>query len=219
MLRREGWVVNGKRVWRLYVEEGLSLRRRRRRRRASVVRVPLAVASRPNERWSMDFVHDSLQNGRAIRILTVVDQFSRESVCVEADFAMSGKKVARALEAISKTRPMPLAITVDNGAEFAGKDLDMWAYWKKVKLDFIRPGKPVENAYIESFNGRLRQECLNQELFESIEDAKKKLEAWREDYNERRPHSSLGNLTPREFVQLRSEKPTEKLENLNLQLG
>ena len=123
--------------------------------------------------------------------------------------------VARALEALSKVRPMPEVIRVDNGSEFSGRDLDAWAYWKKVKLDFIRPGKPTENAYIESFNGRLREECLNDQLFMSLEDAREKLEAWRIDYNEVRPHSSLGMRTPREFAQIQSENKTAEVPILN----
>jgi len=162
-------------------------------------------------------VSDALVDGRRFRILTVIDKFTREAVLIEADFSLTGKKVARALEHLSKQRPMPQAITVDNGSEFAGRDLDAWAYWKKVKLDFIRPGKPIENAYIESFNGRLREECLNDQLFLSLEDAKNKLEAWRIDYNEARPHSSLGNRTPREFAQTQSKNRTAGEPILNSQ--
>lgn len=165
----------------------------------------------------MDFVSDCLAGGRRFRALTVVDNFSREAVLIEADISLTGKKVARALERLSKQRPMPQAITVDNGSEFAGRDLDAWAYWKKVKLDFIRPGKPIENAYIESFNGRLREECLNDQLFLTLDDARQKLETWRMDYNEARPHSSLGNRTPREFAQTQSENLTAEAPILNLQ--
>lgn len=204
LLRREGWPVNHKRILRLYRLEELQWRMRQRRKRGSYLRVPLSTATQANERWSMDFVADCLQDGRRFRILTVVDQFTREAVLIEADRSLSGRKVAMALNRVAQTRPLPQTITVDNGSEFAGKDLDAWAYWRTVKLDFIRPGKPIENAYIESFNGRLREECLNQELFESIEDAREKLEVWRTDYNESRPHSSLGHLTPREFAQTRS---------------
>jgi putative transposase len=201
LLCREGWRVNHKRVERLYRELGLKWRTRWKRKRGSYVRVPLDPPTRINEQWSMDFVKDALVDGRKFRALTVVDTFSREAVLIEADFSLTGKKVARALEQLSRTRPMPQFIRVDNGSEFAGKDLDAWAYWKKVKLDFIRPGKPYENGYIESFNGRFREECLNDQLFLSLEDAKSKLEAWRVDYNEARPHSSLWYRTPIEFVQ------------------
>lgn len=208
LLQREGWQVNHKRIHRLYREAGLSLRIKKRKKRASHLRVVLPLPTRPNERWSMDFVMDSLTDGRKFRALTVVDVFSREVVLIEPDFSLSGKKVAEALERVSKYRPLPQFITVDNGSEFAGKDLDAWAYQKRIKLDFIRPGKPVENAYIESFNGRLRDECLNDQLFLSIEDAKMKIEAWRMDYNHQRPHSSLGNLTPGEFAKTWSASET-----------
>lgn len=179
-----------------------------RAQRASALRVPLPAPTRINEHWSMDFVSDQLADGRRFRVLTVVDNLSREAILLEADFSLTGKKVARALERVSKQRPMPHVIRVDSGSEFAGRALDAWAYWKKVKLDFIRPGKPSDNAYIESFNGRLREECLNDQVFLSIEDAQQKLEAWRIDYNEVRPHSSLENRTPREFTRIQSENRT-----------
>lgn len=209
--------MNHKRVYRLYQQLELKWRTRWKRKRGSYLRVPLAAPTRVNEQWSMDFVTDALADGRRFRALTVVDKFSREAVLIEADFSLTGKKVARALEGLSKRRPMPQVITVDNGSEFAGRDLDAWAYWKKIKLDFIRPGKPIENAYIESFNGRLREECLNDQLFFSLEDAKQKLEAWRVDYNEARPHSSLGNRTPWEFAQDQSENRTAEEPILNSQ--
>jgi putative transposase len=211
MLQREGWKVNHKRIHRLYREAGLSLRIKKRKKRASHLRVVLPSPTRPNERWSMDFVMDSLADGRKFRALTVVDVFSREVVLIEPDFSLTGKKVAEALEQVARHRPLPRFITVDNGSEFAGKDLDAWAYQKGIKLDFIRPGKPVENAYIESFNGRLRDECLNDQLFLSLEDARRKIETWRMDYNTHRPHSSLGNLTPGEFVKTWSDPRTANL--------
>jgi len=207
VLCREGWKVNHKRVYRLYREEGLNLRHKwPKRKRATHLRVPLAVPSKANEQWSMDFVADELMDGRRFRILTVVDKFTRECVLMEADFSLTGRKVAKALEHVGQNRPLPDVITVDNGSEFSGKDLDNWVYWKRIKLDFIRPGKPVENAYIESFNGRLRDECLNDQIFVSLEDAKEKIEDWRRDYNHHRPHGSLGNLTPVEFIKNWSEK-------------
>jgi len=160
----------------------------------------MSVPVAPNESWSMDFVSDTLHCGRRFRVLTVVDNFTREAVLIEPDFSLTGKKVAGLLSVVAMTRKLPGTIRVDNGSEFAGKDLDAWAYFRKVKLDFIRPGKPVENAFIESFNGRLRDECLNDEIFLTMEDAKHKLKRWRNDYNQNRPHSSLGNLTPSEYA-------------------
>lgn len=217
LLVREGWPINQKRVYRLYRELGLHGRPQGKRKRASALRVPLPAPTRINEQWNMDFVSDQLADGRRFRVLTVVDNLSREAIVLEADFSLTGKKVARALERVSKQRPMPHVIRVDNGAEFTGRALDAWAYWKKVKLDFIRPGKPIENAYIESFNGRLREECLNDQVFLSIEDAQQKLEAWRIDYNEVRPHSSLENRTPREFTRIQSDNRTAEPPILNFQ--
>lgn len=201
LLRREGWAVNKKRVHRIYREEGLTVRLRRRRKRASHLRVVPPRPSQANERWSMDFVADTLLDGRRFRTLTVVDNWSRHSQLIEADFTLTGSKVVSALERVAKQIGYPKMITVDNGSEFASKALDAWAYEHGVKLDFIRPGKPVENAVIESFNGRFRDECLNAHVFLSLHDARKKIEAWRIDYNEYRPHSSLGDLTPREFAE------------------
>jgi putative transposase len=200
LLRREGWRVNAKRVYRIYREEGLEVRTKRRRKRVSHVRLVLPPARGPNERWSMDFVTDRLESGRQFRVLTVVDHFSRECPLLEAGVSMTGRTVARALERLSFTRPLPGVITVDNGSEFYSRVMDSWAYRRGVQLEFIRPGKPVENAFIESFNGRLRDECLNANLFFSIDDARRKLEAWRLDYNTHRPHSSLGDRTPTEFA-------------------
>lgn len=211
MLRREGWKVNHKRVYRLYREEGLSLRLKGpKKKRASHLRVPLEAPGAPNEQWAMDFMVDELADGRRFRLLTVIDKFSRECVLIHADHGMTGKSVARLLEAHGQEHPLPSAITVDNGSEFAGKDLDNWAYWKRIKLDFIRPGKPNENGYIESFNGRIRDEFLNSEIFFSLQDARDKLEEWRTDYNSARPHGSLGDLTPEEFLSKWSENRSQR---------
>jgi len=215
MLRREGWPVNKKRVRRLYRLDGLQLRTRiRRRKHMCLHRGPVPVPSAPHERWSMDFMHDQLFDGRPFRILTVVDQLSRESPLIEVDFAMSGQRVAEALEAYVVDTSTPVSITVDHGSEFTSKALEDWAWRRGVKLDFIRPGKPMENGHIESFNGRLRDECLNIMQFMSLEDARAKIEAWRVDYNQRRPHSSLGHLTPSEFVRNRQENRARKLAEL-----
>ena len=200
MLRREGWKVNRKRVLRLYRQEGLQLRRKKRReKRPSHARVARDVASRQDERWSMDFVTDRLENGSHFRILAVVDQYTRECLALEAGRSLKGADVARCLTRLLEERSRPCSITVDNGSEFCGREMDSWAYRHGIELDFIRPGKPVENAYVESFNGRLRDECLNTHLFFDMQDAKKKLACWQRDYNEERPHGKLGSLTPAEF--------------------
>ena len=200
LLRREGWKVNTKRVYRLYREDGLTVRTKRRTKAALRQRRPLAAARRPNERWSMDFVHDRLTDGRWFRILTVVDQFTRECVLLAAEGAYNGDKVGRSLEAAMRVRGAPVSITVDNGTEFTSRALDAWAYQHGVELQFIRPGKPVENGYIESFNGRLRDECLNTHVFATLEQARARLASWRQDYNQVRPHSALGDRAPEEFA-------------------
>ena len=201
LLRREGWKINHKRVHRLYCLEGLQVRMRvRRRKRLSLHRGP--VPEGRDERWSMDFVHDQLSDGRPIRMLTVIDQWSRESVLIEPGFRMSGQLVADALDAASKHRALPQSIRVDHGTEFTSKALDEWAWQRGVQLDYIRPGKPTENGMIESFNGRLRDECLNCNEFESLHDARTRIEAWRIDYNSGRPHGALGHLTPTEYVKM-----------------
>lgn len=203
-LRREGWRVNRKRVRRLYRLEGLQVRMRvRRRKHRALHRGPAPVATGPAERWSMDFVHDALADGRPFRILTVVDHWSRQSPLLEVAPRMSGVTVGQALDRVLGVGRSPRSITVDHGTEFQSRALEEWAYRRGVQLDFIRPGKPVENAFIESFNGRLRDECLNVHQFTSLAEAQLIIEAWRVDYNERRPHSSLGHLTPNEFATIR----------------
>jgi putative transposase len=204
MLRREGWEVNAKRIYRLYTEEGLIVRTQKRRQRAQRQRIPSGQAIRPNQKWSMDFVAQRLADGRWIRVLTVVDQFTRECLLLFADTALSGEKVAVALDAVVGRRGAPQSITVDNGTEFASKAMDLWAYQNNVHLDFIRPGRPVENGYIESFNGRLRDECLNVEVFFTLADARRKLALWHHDYNHHRPHSALADRTPAEFAAISS---------------
>ena len=192
--------MNRKRVRRLYRLDGLQLRMRvRRRKHIALHRGPAPVPTGPTERWSMDFVHDARADGRPFRILTVVDQWSRLSPVLEVASRMSGRTVGEALDRVLGAA-RPRSITVDHGTEFQSRALEDWAYQRGVQLDFIRPGKPVENAFIASFNGRLRDECLNVHQFASLADAQAKIEAWRLDYNQRRPHSSLGHLTPTEFV-------------------
>jgi putative transposase len=218
LLRREGWKDNHKRVSRVYREEGLQVRKRRRKKRAAAVRVPLPAPSRPNERWSMDFVMDALQHGRRIRILTIVDDFTRECLATEVDTSIGGVRVTQVLDRLVAFYGKPDGVMVDNGPEFAGRALDAWAYGQKIRLDFIRPGKPVENAYIESFNGRLRDECLNVNEFISLRDAQNTIGDWKEDYNDERPHGSLGDLTPREFARSAIKKlETQDSEKLRLE--
>ena len=200
MLQREGWNINIKRVHRLYCLEGLQVRmRRRRKKRLSLHRGMPPPATGLNERWSMDFVHDQLTNGRAFRVLTMIDNWSRESLLLEVGFRLTGQTVVDALNRVGKTRKLPSTITVDHGTEFTSLALDEWAHVNRVQLSFTRPGKPTDNGLCESFNGRLRDECLNVHEFKTLEDAQRIIEAWRCDYNHCRPHSSLGNLTPNEF--------------------
>jgi len=199
MLRRKGWAVNHKRVYRLYREEGLSVRKRTRKR-VSRCRTPAFVPTAPNEQWSLDFVSDSLAWGRKIRLLPVEDVFTREGLAIEVDTSLPGTRVVEVLKRLEKERgALPQEIILDNGPELTSKALDQWAYEHGVHLRFIDPGKPQQNGYIESFNSRLRDECLNEHWFLSLADARRIVEEWRVDYNRNRPHSSLGNLTPEEY--------------------
>ena len=197
LLRREGWAINAKRVYRLYHEMGLQLRNKTPKRRVKAkLRDDRVDATCPNETWAMDFVHDQLATGRRLRILTVVDTFSRFSPVIDPRFSYRGEDVVRTLEVVCKRVGYPKAIRVDQGSEFISRDLDLWAYQKDVVLDFSRPGKPTDNAFIESFNGKFRAECLNTHWFMNLDDAREKMEAWRRDYNEVRPHSAIGNNMP-----------------------
>ncbi|MBS0621409.1 MAG: IS3 family transposase [Verrucomicrobia bacterium] len=206
LLKREGWRVGVKRVYRLYRQEELQMRSKVPRRKVAVkLRETPALATSPNECWSMDFVSDQLFDGHRLRILTVVDNFTRESPVVEVKRQFKGVDVAEVLEGAVRSYGVPQVIKVDNGPEFISKELDLWAYARGVKLEFSRPGQPTDNAFIESFNSRFRQECLNQHWFLSPEDAREKVEHWRQDYNEERPHSSLGNKTPAEFAALKGK--------------
>jgi len=203
LLRREGWKVNAKRIYRIYAEEGLTVRTKQRKKIARRQRLPAPVGMHAHQCWSMDFVSDKLADGRSFRILTIVDQFTRECIGLWADRTMSSVKVVEALEvATQECEAVPASITVDNGTEFTGRALESWAIAHSVGLNFIRPGRPVENGYIESFNGRLRDECLNVEWFTSLDDARRKLTAWRQNYNHVRPHSSLNDRAPAEFAKL-----------------
>jgi putative transposase len=200
LLRREGWAVNWKRVYRVYRQEHLQVGKRPRKRGVSRERLPLALPGRPNERWSMDFVMDSLATGRRFRTLNVVDDYTRECVRIEVDTSLGGERVARVLEGLWQQRGGPKVIVVDHGPEFTSQALDRWAYQRGVKLHFIVPGKPEQNAYVESFNGKFRDECLNEHWFGDLKEAREKIETWRLDYNQRRPHSALGYRTPEEFA-------------------
>src|ERR1700757_4737152 len=201
LLRREGWHINQKKTRRIYRELGLQLRNKTPKRRVKAkLREDRRKATRPNETWAMDFVHDQLATGTKLRVLTIVDTFSRFSPAIEPRFNFRGADVVEVLERVGRAVGLPAVIRVDQGSEFVSRDLDLWAYQRGVTLDFSRPGKPTDNAFIESFNGKFRAECLNAHWFMSLDDAQRKCEAWRRDYNEARPHSAIGNKVPIELV-------------------
>ena len=219
LIRREGVIVNHKRTERIYKSEGLSLRIRRRRKFAAVVRNPLPEATKPNERWAMDFISDSLWNGRKFRTLSIVDTCSRECLNVEVDTSLPGHRVVRVLDRLADTKGLPESIRVDNGPEFISKVLDEWAHRNGVKLDFIRPGKPTENPYAESFHGRFRDECLNENYFLDLQETKDVIESWRIEYNTFRPHRSLDYQTPEEFLKkYEQENLNQNTQKLSLQV-
>ena len=201
LLRREGFLDNHKRIHRLYRAESLQVRQRRRRKQrlARGASQPPAPVQ-PNERWSLDFVHDRLVNGRTLRLLTIVDDYTRECLWIEADTSLSGPRVTRVLDCLSELRGRPASLLTDNGPEFAGLALERWSHDRQVQHRFITPGKPSQNAYIESFNGKLRDECLNEHEFLHLGHARDLLESFRDDYNHNRPHSSLGGLAPAEYA-------------------
>lgn len=200
LLRREGHEVNHKLVFRLYRAEGLAVRRKKRKRIAASVRVLPSPPTRARQQWTMDFTQDSLASGRQFRTLNVIDTFTRECLVIEVDHSLPGARVVRVLQRLVDLHGQPDAIRIDNGSEFTSAVVDAWAYVRRINLDFIRPGKPTDNGHIESFNGKFRDECLNENWFLSLDDAKRKIEAYRVDYNEVRPHSSLDNQTPMEFA-------------------
>ena len=201
MLRREGWPISRNLVYRLYREEGLALRSKRPRRRKMVVHREARIKpSRPNQVWSLDFVHDQLSGGQKFRILTVVDVYSREGLATEVDYRLKAENVVEVLNRLVRQRCGPKFLFADNGAEFTGHLVDLWAYHHNVRIDFSRPGKPTDNAFIETFNGSLRDECLNLHWFDNLAEAKRLIEAWRIDYNVSRPHMGIGNTTPREYA-------------------
>jgi len=198
LLAREGWQVNHKRVYRLYVEEKLSLRRKRGRKR-SAVRQPLAEPVTANQVWSVDFMTDALSSGRRFRTLNIVDDYTRECLAIEVDTSLGGMRVVRVLEELKQRRGLPRQIRSDNGPEFLSRAVDQWAYEQGLQWHTIQPGRPMENAYVESFNGRFRDECLNENWFSDLADAREKIAAWMHVYNGSRPHSALGYRTPAEF--------------------
>ena len=201
MLQREGWPISRNLVYRLYREEGLALRCKRPRRRKMIVHREARVKpSRPNQVWSLDFVHDQLSGGQKFRILTVVDVYSREGLATEVDYRLRAENVVEVLNRLVRQRGAPKFLFADNGAEFTGHLVDLWAYHHNVRIDFSRPGKPTDNAFIETFNGSLRDECLNLHWFDNLAEAKRLIEAWRIDYNVSRPHMGIGNIPPREYA-------------------
>ena len=216
LLQREGVIINHKRIERLYREEGLAVRWRRRKRVARDGRGRAVLPERPNQQWSVDFVSDALAWGRRIRLFTVVDVFTREALAIEVDTSLPGERVARVLERLAVERGAPDEIVLDNGPELTGKAVDRWAYERGVRLRFIEPGKPIQNAFVESFQGRLRDECLNRHWFVGLPDARHTIEAWRVDYNYVRPHSALSYRSPEEFRRFFEESAIKRQELIGL---
>ena len=200
LLRRDGVEINHKKLFRLYREERLTVRRRGGRKRAIGTRAPMAIPQRPNQRWSVDFVQDVLADGRRFRVFAVVDDFSRECLALVVDTSISGKRVERELAKIAELRGKPCMIVSDNGTELTSNAILAWTAKTGIEWHYIAPGKPMQNAFVESFNGRLRDECLNEHLFHGLRDARRIIDEWRIDYNAARPHTSLGGLTPIEFA-------------------
>jgi putative transposase len=200
LLGREGWRVGHERVFRIYREEDLTVRTKRRRKLAAQTRAQPPLPQAPNERWAIDFVSDAMADGRKFRVLTVVDLFSRECQGLFAAVSFDSEATTLALDRAIGRRKPPAMLTCDNGTEFTSRVFDAWAHHRGIRLDFIRPGRPAENGFVESFNGRLRDECLNQHWFQSLGEAQVILDRWCREYNEVRPHSSLGNLTPTEYL-------------------
>jgi putative transposase len=216
LLRRQGFRVNHKRTERLYRELNLSLRLRRRTKRASAIRVPAELPTGPNQRWSMDFVCDQLIGGQRLKCLTVVDDFTRESPGILVGRCITGEMVAGFFDPLTGQRSLPKVIVCDNGPEFTSVALDQWAFRNQIKLSFIQPGKPVQNCFVESFNGKFRDECLSSSIFYDLDDAQAKIETWRNDYNETRPHSSLKQRTPLEYAKMYENLLTKNQETMRL---
>lgn len=201
LLKREGIKINHKKLFRIYKQLGLKVLKRGGRKRAMGTRVVAMALTKKNQEWSLDFVHDVLESGRRIRMLTVVDDFTRESIKIAVDTSLNGRRVCEELEQIIEARGKPERILSDNGTEFTSMAILRWCQEQGIRWDYIQPGKPYQNGYIESFNGKLRDECLNEHIFVNLQEAKRLVETWREDYNKRRPHSSLNGKTPNEVAQ------------------
>ncbi len=214
LLNREGWAVGKHLVYRLYREEGLTLRHRPpRRRKAVVVRAHRPLVTHPNEAWTLDFVADQLANGQRIRALTVVDVCTRESLAIEVGQRLRSEHVVQVLTRLTAQRGAPKRLFCDNGSEFSSQLVDLWAYQHRVQIDFSRPGKPTDNAHVESFKATLRRECLNAHWFDSLHDAQERIEVWRREYHESRPHRALQDRTPAEFAKRAAENSLR--ESLN----
>ena len=213
LLRRAGVDVNHKKVFRLYREEQLTVRRRGGRKRAIGTRAPMAIPQGVNQRWSVDFVADVLSDGRRFRILAVVDDFTRENLALIVDTSLSGVRVARELDRIVRERGRPCMVVSDNGTEFTSNAILAWADENGVEWHYIAPGKPMQNGFVESFNGRLRDECLNEHLFDGLADARRIITGWRADYNDERPHTSLNGMTPSEFATIHQRSDRDQNQN------
>jgi putative transposase len=207
LLNQQGQQINHKRVWRVYQAAGLSVKRTRRKRLVRQLK-PALLLSAPNQEWSLDFVSDVMNAGRSFRVLSVIDSFTRECLALEADTSMGGQRVTRVLERVVAERGAPLALRTDNGPELTSRHFLAWNVEHKIELIHIQPGKPMQNGIVESFHGRLRDECLNVSWFWNLFDARQKIESWRVEYNEKRPHSSLGYRTPRAFAQQFAASPS-----------
>jgi putative transposase len=201
LLRREGWLLNWKRTYRVYRKAGLMVRRRKRKRTVGIELLLKVIATGPNQSWSMDFVSDGFVDGRRLRCLNIVDDFTRECLAIEVDTSLPGRRVVSVLERLAEFRGLPQSVTFDNGPEFISKALDEWAYREQLQLRFIEPAKPQQNCYVESFNGKFRDECLNEHWFLSMRHAREVIATWRQEYNEERPHSSLDAQTLKEFAE------------------
>jgi putative transposase len=216
LLRREGVTVNHKRVARLYRAEGLAVRCRKRKTRTRIRRGRPSAPERANQQWALDFLEDSLASGRKIRVLSVIDVFTREALALEVDVSLPGQAVVRVLDRLGAERSRPVLVVLDNGPELISRALAAWAHQQAVTLHFIDPGKPIQNAHCESFHGRLRDECLNEHWFLSLGDARQIIEAWRQDYNHARPHSALGYRTPEEVRRATDETAITRPEGFGL---